>query len=234
MQNNTLSVSALTKQFGNKTAVSELSFNLHSGEVYCLLGSNGAGKTTTFNMLLGNTHPDAGEVLLNGDSIFASNFKLDQHIFYLPENVSLYPEFSAVENLAYLASLASLDVDDRTLRDALIQCGLNQEALDRPTRFYSKGMRQKAAIALALLKNANLMLLDEPTSGLDPVATREFVALIKQLGEKGVMTVMITHDLSCAHLLADRISILHQGKQVAELPQSESFESLESIYLSLV
>ena len=95
-------------------------------------------------------------------------------------------------------------------------------------------MRQKTAIALALLKNATLMLLDEPTSGLDPVATREFVSLIQQLGKNGVMTVMIAHDLCCAHLLADRISILHQGRQLQELERSKSFEELESTYLSLI
>ncbi len=233
MQNH-LHIEKLTKHFGANIAVNELNLELESGQVCCLLGSNGAGKTTTFNLLLGKLKPDSGKVLLNGTPITGAHANAQEQLFYLPENVSLYPEFSGFENLQYLTALSSVQSTDEELEHALLSCGLAKDALHRQTRHYSKGMRQKTAIALALLKKSNLLLLDEPTSGLDPVATRDFVRLVKKLGEQGVMTLMITHDLGCAHQLADKITILHQGRQIKDLIGSDSFESLEKLYLESV
>lgn len=231
---NELIIRGLTKSFGSKVAVGHLDITIKTGEVHCLLGSNGAGKTTTFNMLLGKEKPNSGFAKLNGINLSEDFDIAREHIFYLPENINLYPELSGVENINYLASLASLSLTQNQIEEALLECGLQKESLHKQTQHYSKGMRQKTALALAKLKSSRLLLLDEPTSGLDPVATRDFVHLIKTLSEKGAMTLMITHDLSCAHLLADQITILHRGNALEAFNNPASYEQLESKYLSAI
>lgn len=207
-----LDVNTLNKTFGPNRAVQNLSFSLQSGEVLCLLGANGAGKTTTLNMLLGFTQPDSGEATLDGVNMHRQTALCRQHMMYIPENVHLYPSFSALENVAYLAELADLKVSQRAMIEALERTGIDAVHHHKPLGSFSKGMRQKVAIAFALLKHAKLMLMDEPTSGLDPVATREFIEVINTIKARGTAVLIVTHDLLCAHELADHIGIMHQGQ----------------------
>ncbi|MED5510941.1 MAG: ABC transporter ATP-binding protein [Pseudomonadota bacterium] len=207
-----LDVNTLNKTFGPNRAVQNLSFSLQSGEVLCLLGANGAGKTTTLNMLLGFTQPDSGEATLDGVNMHRQTELCRQHMMYIPENVHLYPSFSALENVAYLAELADLKVSQRAMIEALERTGIDAVHHHKPLGSFSKGMRQKVAIAFALLKHAKLVLMDEPTSGLDPVATREFIEVINTIKARGTAVLIVTHDLLCAHELADHIGIMHQGQ----------------------
>lgn len=198
-----------------------------------MLGANGAGKTTTMNMLLGFFQPDAGSAHFNQLDLWHDRVQCREHLVYLPENVNLYPSFSAVENIEYLASLARLSFSREQIGRALEDVGLPSSAHHAHVESYSKGMRQKVAIAFALLKNARLVLLDEPTSGLDPVATRDFMAAVNRFREAGAAVLIITHDLQCAHLLANRIGILHGGELKKVLDNQLSLDELEAEYFAI-
>lgn len=207
-----LEVSNLNKFYGKNHAVNDLNFTVASGEILCLLGANGAGKTTTLNMLLGFIKPDSGSAVLDGLDMYHQRSACREQMMYIPENVHLYPSFTAIENIAYLAELAKMRVSDGEIKDVLIRTGITEYQLDRKVGSFSKGMRQKVAIAFALLKHAKLVLMDEPTSGLDPVATQEFIDVVNTIKERGTAVLIVTHDLLCAHQLSDHIGIMSQGQ----------------------
>lgn len=233
--NNLLAVHNLQKAFASEPAVRDISFSVGSGEAFCLLGANGAGKTTTMNMLLGFLQPDRGSAKFAGHDLWHERELARGQLMYLPENVSLYPAFSARENIEYLSALAKLKLSTQQIVDALLAAGLGPAGINKPTSGYSKGMRQKVAIAFAALKQAKLLLLDEPTSGLDPKATKEFTHLIQQEKSRGAVVVMITHDLQCAHLLADRIGIMQQGELMDTIDNSDcTLDELEQRYFASV
>lgn len=232
---NLLNVNNLQKAFAGEPAVRDISFSVRSGEAFCLLGANGAGKTTTMNMLLGFLQPDGGNAKFGGHDLWFEREHARGQLMYLPENVSLYPAFSATENIEYLSALAKLKLSKQKIVDALLAAGLKRTDISKATSGYSKGMRQKVAIAFAALKQAKLLLLDEPTSGLDPKATQEFTQLIQQEKARGAVVVMITHDLQCAHLLADRIGIMQQGQLVETIDNSDcTLDTLEQRYFAAV
>lgn len=222
-----LEVNNLSKQFADHTAVDDISFTVNAGEVVCLLGANGAGKTTTLNMLLGFEMPSRGKALLDGVDLVADREIRRDKIMYVPENVNLYDEFSAVENIAYLAELSNTAIANADIHAALKTAGLAEQFHHRLVGGFSKGMRQKVAIAFAILKQARLVLMDEPTSGLDPVATRDFIAVVQTLKAQQASVLIVTHDLQSAHLLADQIAIMSQGK-IIDLIKNEGV-SLERV-----
>jgi ABC-2 type transport system ATP-binding protein len=198
--------------------------NLHvpSGEVFCLLGANGAGKTTTIKLFLDFIRPTSGSVRINGIDPKAHPAKTKPLLGYIPEQVALYPRLTGLENLQYFASLAGeSDLHRQRLVDALIQAGLPQEAIVRRVAGYSKGMRQKVVIALALVRRVRALLLDEPTSGLDPKAAHEFSRLLHRLGDQGVAVLMASHDLYRARESATRIGVMRQGVLVESFLATE-------------
>lgn len=229
--NPTLTAHQLSKHFGNQTAVQDVSFHINTGEVLCLLGANGAGKTTTVNMLLGFIQPSAGSAKLLDYDTWKNQDICRRHMMYIPENVSLYASFSAFENMEYLASLAGMKLDKVAARSALEAAGLSQEHWQKPVGGFSKGMRQKVVIAFAFLKQAKLILMDEPTSGLDPSACRNFIEIVQQIKQRDTSILVVTHDLQCAHLLADRIGIMSEGRLVQDFANREiGLDDIESIY----
>ena len=221
----------VSKSFGAHKALDSLSLTVPSGQVTCLLGANGAGKSTTLNLLLNFIEPDSGEIIIDGINVQKEPERSKQALFYLPEQVNLYEEFNALENLTYLAKLSGDVVTEQTIRDALTETGLQQSAWLEPLSSYSKGMRQKVGIAFAIVRGAKVLLLDEPTSGLDPSATLEFIRIIETLASRGAAILMVTHDLYCAHCLSDQIGIMKQGQLKALLVNQDlSLESLETHY----
>jgi ABC-2 type transport system ATP-binding protein len=166
-----LATEALTKRFNGATVVDALTLTIAPGELFALLGPNGAGKTTTINCLLGFLTPDSGRALVDGLDVAREPLATKRRLAYIPEQVNLYGYFSGVENLAYFSELAGHRYADTDLRHFLDEAGLQPEAHDRRVSGYSKGMRQKVGIAIALAKQAKALLLDEPTSGLDPSAS---------------------------------------------------------------
>ncbi|WP_444998074.1 ABC transporter ATP-binding protein [Aliikangiella sp. IMCC44359] len=230
-----LIVDNISKHFGQKVAVDKLSFSVEKGKAFCLLGGNGAGKSTTISMLLGFIKPDHGELKFGDNHLWKERHKVREDIFYLPDQVNLYPEFTATENLSYLTKLAGITVSKNDIHKAITEVGLQADEHSKYVSDYSKGMRQKVALALAKLKKPKLLLLDEPTTGLDPIAIKEFVAFINSLKSSGVCVVMVSHDLQCAHLLADEIGILQQGILKKRIVNHElTLDQLEAHYFNSV
>lgn len=203
--------------YGERDILRGLTLQVAPGEIYALLGANGAGKTTTINLLLGFVPLRSGRVRVSGADPVADASGVRRQIAYIPENVALYEHLSACENLAYLLDLAGQPLADAEIREALTAAGLDANAHDRRVGGFSKGMRQKAAIALAVARHVPALLLDEPTSGLDPQAAAEFTRLLGVLRARGVAILMVTHDLLGAADVADRIGFLRAGRLVEEV-----------------
>jgi len=191
-----------------------ISFAVEPGSVYALLGGNGAGKSTTLLTLLGFLSPDNGTAHVLESDVVTDVKSLRQNIAYLPEAATLYPHLNAYENLAYFLDLAGKSTTQYDLDKALEEVGLQIEARSRHMDNYSKGMRQKVAIALAILRETPVLLLDEPTSGLDPIAIDEFNSLVRKLAGQGKTILMVTHDVYGACQVADRIGLLRRGQLV--------------------
>ncbi len=223
---------ALTKHYGNNEALKSLDLQVREGDIYCLLGANGAGKTTTINLFLNFISPTSGVAKVDGVSVEQAPQMTKRHLAYIPEQVMLYGNLSGLENLDYFARLGGNSYEQDQLRSFLVRCGLQQSAADRPIGGYSKGMRQKVGVAIALAKNAKALLLDEPTSGLDPKASNEFSELLLQLKEQGAAIFMATHDLFRAKETGTRIGIMREGQLVQEMRSDDvSHSDLERIYL---
>jgi ABC-2 type transport system ATP-binding protein len=223
----------LTKRYDGITALDALTLKVDRGDVYCLLGANGAGKTTTINLFLNFVQPTAGTATVNGLDVTKAPLESKKYLAYIPEQVMLYRNLSGIENLDYFSALAGHDRYSRQdLLGFLQEAGLAADAADRRVGTYSKGMRQKVGIAIALAKRAEALLLDEPTSGLDPKASNEFSTLLKTLSARGVAVLMATHDLFRAKESGTRVGIMKHGRLVSTLETKDiGHADLERIYL---
>jgi ABC-2 type transport system ATP-binding protein len=223
----------LTKRYNGVTALDDLTLRVMPGEIFCLLGANGAGKTTTINLFLNFIPPTAGTARINGLDVTEQPLETKKYLAYIPETVMLYKNLTGLENLEYFSALAGRSDYTRTqLFGFLTQVGLQAGVADKRVGTYSKGMRQKVGIAIALAKDAKALLLDEPTSGLDPKAANEFSALLARLSQDGVAVLMATHDLFRAKESGTRVGIMRHGKLVSTLDTSEiGHADLERIYL---
>ncbi len=201
---------------GGAQVLDSVSFAVEQGSVFALLGGNGAGKSTTLLTFLGFLTPTRGTVSVKGTDVGSDVAKARKAIAYLPEAASLYEHLDARENLGYFLKLSGSTAGPDAIDAALEQVSLDRNARDQKLRSYSKGMRQKVAIALALLRDTEILLLDEPTSGLDPVAIDEFHDLVRNLSESGKTVLMVTHDVYGACQVADRIALLRRGLLVGE------------------
>jgi ABC-2 type transport system ATP-binding protein len=227
----------LTKLYDNKMALNNLSLDIQFGEIFCLLGQNGAGKTTTINCFMGFIKPTSGEAFINGLNVAHQGIESKRFVAYLPEVVMLYPRLTAVENLDYFSRLAGFRYTSAELKDLLETVGLPMDEINRKTLVYSKGMRQKVGIAIALAKKANTLLLDEPTSGLDPKASNDFSQLLLELRKDGLAVLMATHDIFRAKEVASRIGIMKDGCLVNVLDNalnSLDVKEIEQLYIQTI
>ena len=224
----------LTKSYDSgPPALDRLDLRVEPGEVFCLLGANGAGKTTTIHLLLGFLAPTSGKALVKGLDVATQPARTQRLLAYIPEQVQLYPNFTGLENLAYFTALAGRgELGDGELRELLERAGLEAEAVDRRVSTYSKGMRQKVGVAIALARRAEALLLDEPTSGLDPKAANALSGLLRELAEDGVAVLIATHDLFRAKEVGHRLGIMKRGRLVDVLAAATvEHADVERIYL---
>ena len=213
----------LTKKYGNQTSVSQLNIHVKKGRIYGLLGRNGAGKTTTMRMLVGLTAPTSGEAVVLGMPFKGNEKKILPHIGSLIESPGFYPNLTGTENLKIFAELRGLK-NPNCIKGAL-------ELVNLPYRDkklfsqYSLGMKQRLAIALAVMHNPELLILDEPINGLDPIGIAEVRDFIRELCDAGGKTILISsHILSEISLLADDVGIIGHGRLLEE----ESLKELEA------
>lgn len=226
MSDHLLVADKLSVSRGGRQVLESVSFEVDKGNVFALLGGNGAGKSTTLLTLLGLVTPTSGEARINGKRVHDAPEQVRRMTAYLPESANLYPHLTARENLDYFLALAGVHRTRGDIEQALDKVALAPEARTRNLGGYSKGMRQKVAIALAILREAPLLLLDEPTSGLDPVAVDEFNALISALAEQGTTIMMVTHDVYGVCHVARSVGLLRHGKlvKVFDAPEGEQFD----------
>lgn len=227
-----LEANELSKTYNGYEALKALNLKVEQGDIYCLLGANGAGKTTTINLFLNFISPSSGQVKVGGMDVVKHPIETKKSLAYIPETVMLYGALSGIENLSYFAKLGGHDYSRDELMGFLDRVGLQREAAAKRVATYSKGMRQKVGVAIALAKQAKALLLDEPTSGLDPKASNEFSNLLRQFQADGAAILMATHDLFRAKETGTRIGIMREGKLVAEMATADvSHADVERIYL---
>ena len=225
----------LTKKYGKHKALCQLNLTVEKGEIFCLLGQNGAGKTTTINLFLGLIQPTSGEALLNGIAVKPNGNTTTKMIAYIPEVVQLYGNLSGIENLNFFSRLAGFKYSNTDLSDFLLKAGLQEAAHQDKLAFYSKGMRQKVGISIALSKNADYIFMDEPISGLDPKATLEFTKICQELSRDGKTIFMATHDIFNAVNVGTKIGIMKEGRLVyTSNTNTIGASELQDLYLKTI
>lgn len=224
----------LTKKYEDGLlALDHLNIKVEAGEIFCMFGANGAGKTTAINLILGFIPPTEGTAFVEGVDVVKEPLRSKEYISYVSENVMLYGNFTAYQNLDYFSKLAGKrNLKKSDYAQVMDRVGLQKEAYDMRAKNFSKGMRQKLGIAVAILKDAPNLILDEPTSGLDPKSGQEFLDLLLELKERGKSIFISSHDIFRAKFIADRVGFMRQGKLVMMKTSDElKGEDLNNLYL---
>ncbi|HCC52722.1 MAG TPA: ABC transporter ATP-binding protein [Porphyromonadaceae bacterium] len=224
----------LTKRYEDGyLALDALNLEIKPGEIFFLLGANGAGKTTSINLFLNFIEPTSGKALIDGIDATEQPLETKKHIAFVSENVMLYGNFTARQNLDFFARLGGkTNLTKNDYYTVMRDVGLQEEAFEKKLKTFSKGMRQKVGLAIAIIKDANNILMDEPTSGLDPKSAAELMQLLINLRDQGKSILMCTHDLFRAKTIADRVGIMKEGRLVMLRTREEFLQDdLERIYL---
>jgi ABC-2 type transport system ATP-binding protein len=217
----------LRKSYGDIAAVKGVGFHIANGETYGLLGPNGAGKTTTISMVCGLLKRDAGEVTVDGTRLDISTTKAKGAIGYVPQEVAIYPDLTARENLTFFGRLYGMGSQELSNRidEVLDVTGLTERASDRTDK-YSGGMKRRLNIGIALLHRPRLLVLDEPTVGVDPQSRNAILASVEHLSDEGMAVLYTTHYMEEAERLCDRVGIIDEGEIRAEGTRRELVDLL--------
>ncbi|MFD1640491.1 ABC transporter ATP-binding protein [Halohasta litorea] len=207
-----IQLSSVTKRFGDIEAVRDLDLTVESGEIYGFLGPNGAGKSTTINMLLDFVRPTEGTITVLGEPVEAAGAELRERIGVLPEGFDVYSRLTGRKHIEFAIDSKEADDDPAEILDRV---GLS-EAADRPAGGYSKGMRQRLALGMALVGEPELLILDEPSTGLDPGGAREMREIVEAEAARGATVFFSSHVLGQVEAVCDRVGILHEGELVTE------------------
>lgn len=231
-----LQISNLTKKYGEKKAVDNLTLHIQPGEIYGFIGHNGAGKTTTIKSCCGILQFDEGEILIDGISVKDDPIACKKQLAYIPDNPDLYEFMSGMQFLNFIADIFEVSAVDRTSRikkyaDLL---GLTDD-LGQSIASYSHGMKQKLAIISALIHEPKLIIMDEPFVGLDPKASHQLKQLMREICDNGGAIFFSTHVLEVAEKLCDKIAIIKGGKLIkaGDTEEVKGDSSLESVFLEL-
>ena len=235
-----IQVNGLTKYYGSRPAAKDITFEVDKGEVFGLLGTNGAGKSTTIKMLCGLLKPTRGSIKIGGIDIQKMPLKAKSMMGYLPENPLIYDRLTGAETLELIGKLRKLSDEMIQQRIAYYASSLGLgEQIHNEVGTYSKGMRQKLAIAMTLIHDPDMVLLDEPASGLDPRYTKLLKDWILNLANNGRTVLLSTHIIEMAENLCTKIAIIDQGKLLAigtvrEIQMSTGVNNLEDAFIRLI
>lgn len=231
-----LRIEHLTKTFGDKKAVDDLSINIESGEIYGFIGHNGAGKSTTLKSAAGILHFDQGRILINGMDMREDPLGCKRIMAYIPDNPDLYEFMSGIQYLNFIADIFGVDPDTRAkrIKDYGDRFKLTDD-LAQPVASYSHGMKQKLAIISAWIHDPKLILMDEPFVGLDPVASHLLKEMMRELCDRGGAIFFSTHVLEVAEKLCDKVAIIKEGRLIrsGSMEEVKGDDSLEGVFLEL-
>lgn len=231
-----LTINHLTKIYGDKKAVDDLSLCINPGEIYGFIGHNGAGKTTTLKSIVGILGFDEGEILINGKSIKDSPIECKKEIAYIPDNPDLYEYMTGIKYLNFVADIYGVPSEGRNdkIRKLADIFGLTDD-LGEAIAAYSHGMKQKLAIISAWLHSPKLILMDEPFVGLDPKASHELKIMMREFCDKGGAIFFSTHVLEVAEKLCDKVAIIKNGQLIKSgtMEDVRGDDSLEEVFLEL-
>lgn len=231
-----LKIEHLTKFYGEKKAVDDLSLHIRPGEIYGFIGHNGAGKTTTLKSVVGILKFDEGKIQIDGTSIQDDPVGCKQKIAYIPDNPDLYDYMTGIKYLNFIADIFGVSAEDRMerIRDYADRFELTDD-LAQPIAAYSHGMKQKLAIIAAWLHEPKLIIMDEPFVGLDPKASHLLKIMMREVCEKGGAIFFSTHVLEVAEKLCDKVAIIKGGKLIRSgtMEEVKGDESLETVFLEM-
>ena len=231
-----LKIINLTKTFGDKCAVDDLSLHIQSGEIYGFIGHNGAGKTTTIKACCGIMDFDSGEILVDGISIKKDPLACKSKIAYIPDNPDLYEFMTGIQYLQFVADIFKVSKQKRSqLIEKYADVFLLTQDLAQPISAYSHGMKQKLAVISALIHEPKLVIMDEPFVGLDPVAAHSLKQIMRGICDNGGAIFFSTHVLEVAEKLCDKVAIIKEGRLIKSgtMEQVRGDSSLESVFLEL-
>ena len=231
-----LKIEHLTKEYGEKKAVDDLSLEIESGEIYGFIGHNGAGKTTTLKSVVGILKFDAGEIYIDGESVQAALLACKKKIAYIPDNPDLYEFMSGIKYLNFIADVYGVGANQRQekIRKYADLFEITAD-LAQPIAAYSHGMKQKLAIISAWLHDPKLIIMDEPFVGLDPKAAHILKGMMRELCDEGGAIFFSTHVLEVAEKLCDKVAIIKGGKLIrcGTMEEVKGDDSLEDVFLEL-
>ncbi len=231
-----LQIEHLTKAYGDKKAVDDLSLHIRPGEIYGFIGHNGAGKTTTLKSAVGILRFDSGEIRINGRSIKDEPVACKRVLAYIPDNPDLYDFMTGIKYLNFVADIFGVPSEERRAKidDYAARFELTDD-LAQPIAAYSHGMKQKLAVIAAWLHSPKLIIMDEPFVGLDPKAAHLLKIMMRELCEEGGAIFFSTHVLEVAEKLCDKVAIIKKGKLIrsGSMEEVKGDESLESVFLEL-
>jgi ABC-2 type transport system ATP-binding protein len=231
-----LHIEHLTKTYGDKRAVDDLTLHIASGEIYGFIGHNGAGKTTTLKSIAGILRFDSGEIVIDGHSVREAPIECKKRIAYIPDNPDLYDFMTGIQFLNFIADIFGLSAEVREARIAEYAGAFElTEDLAQPVAAYSHGMKQKLAMIAAWLHEPKLILMDEPFVGLDPKASHLLKTMMRSFCDAGGAIFFSTHVLEVAEKLCDKVAIIKNGRLVkaGTMEEVKGDESLESVFLEL-
>ena len=231
-----LNIEHLTKAYGEKKAVDNLSLHIAPGEIYGFIGHNGAGKTTTLKSVVGILQFDAGEITIDGISIKENPLECKRRFAYIPDNPDLYDYMTGIKYLNFIADIFGVGANERQARIRKYADAFELTAdLVQPIAAYSHGMKQKLAIIAAWLHEPKLILMDEPFVGLDPKASHLLKKMMRQVCNEGGAIFFSTHVLEVAEKLCDKVAIIKNGKLIRSgtMEEVKGDESLEDVFLEL-
>ena len=231
-----LSISHLTKKYGDKVAVDDLTLDIANGEIYGFIGHNGAGKTTTIKSVAGILGFDSGEITIGGLSIKENPLGCKRKMAYIPDNPDLFDYMSAIKYLNFVADVYGVSAEDRQERIRKYADAFElTENLAQPVNEFSHGMKQKLAIISAWIHNPQLIIMDEPFVGLDPKAAHILKQMMRELCDNGGAIFFSTHVLEVAEKLCDKVAIIKNGKLIKSgtMEEVKGDSSLENVFLEL-
>lgn len=231
-----LEIKNLTKKYGEKVAVDDLSLTVRNGQICAFIGHNGAGKTTTLKAIAGILNFEQGEIKIDGIDVKKNPMEAKRILAYLPDNPDLYEYLTGIEYLNFIANIFKMSENDRKqkIEQYAKRIGIF-DALQSQISSYSHGMKQKLALVSALIHSPRLLLLDEPFVGLDPISSHEMKLIMQEMAQNGATIFYSTHVLDVAEKICNQVAIIKQGKLVVfgKMEEVKGMQSLENVFLEL-